>query len=115
MIEGGQDFGLALEAGQAFRVAADGAGQDLDGYGTLEVGIGGAIHLAHAAGPNLLGYLVGTDSRTFNERHALGPTPYSLKIRESDISRPGRSGVVSTSFASRVNSIARTKWSPALR
>ena len=43
------DFGFALEAREAVRIKRHGRGQHLDGDLALEIRVGGAIHLAHAA------------------------------------------------------------------
>ena len=49
-----QHPGLALEAGEAFRVFGEALGQDLDGHLAAELAVGGAIDDAHAAGAELL-------------------------------------------------------------
>jgi hypothetical protein len=49
MVQGGEDFGFALEACQALGVSRHRLWQHLDGDLALQVGVGGAIDLAHAA------------------------------------------------------------------
>ena len=49
MIERGQHFGFALEAGQSFGVFSEGVGLDFDRYFAIKLGVAGAIHLTHAA------------------------------------------------------------------
>ena len=49
MIERRQDLGFALEARHALGILREAGGQHLDGHVAPELGIGGAIHLAHAA------------------------------------------------------------------
>ena len=46
---GGEDLGFPLEAGQAIRIIREGLRQDLQRDVSVELGIAGAIHLAHAA------------------------------------------------------------------
>jgi len=53
MVELREDAGLALEAGEAFRVAGEGFGQNFDGNVAAERGVGGAVDDAHAAGAEL--------------------------------------------------------------
>ena len=62
MIERGEDFGFTLEARQPLAIGRHGLGQHLDGDGALQVGIAGAIHLAHAARADLGGDFIGTES-----------------------------------------------------
>ncbi len=50
MIEGGQGLGLAAEALQAIRVCGHRGRQHLERHVAAELRVGGAIHLAHAAG-----------------------------------------------------------------
>ena len=70
VIQRGERPGLAVEAGEPLGIPGHGVGQDLDGHRTAEVRVGGAVHLAHPAGADLLGDLVRTDSRAGSERHA---------------------------------------------
>jgi hypothetical protein len=51
VVEGGEEVGLALEAGEALGVLHDLGGQHLDGHFAVEVGVGGPIDLAHPPGP----------------------------------------------------------------
>ena len=48
MVQRGEDFGFALEAGQAFGIGRHCLRQDLDGDLPLQVGVRCAIHLTHA-------------------------------------------------------------------
>ena len=45
MVQGGEDFGFALESGQALGISPDGLGQDLDRDLALEGRVRGAIDL----------------------------------------------------------------------
>jgi hypothetical protein len=58
VIEGGQQLGLAVESRQTFLVHGETLGKDLQGDVPIQLGVTGAIHLAHATGPDLLGDLV---------------------------------------------------------
>ena len=49
VVERGQDFGFALEAGHALGVVAEGGRQDLDGDVALEFGVAAAVDLTHAS------------------------------------------------------------------
>jgi hypothetical protein len=69
MIQRGQHFGLALEAGEAPGVGRDRRGQHLDGYLALQVRVGGAVDLAHATHPNLGGDFIGTEASAWSKRH----------------------------------------------
>jgi len=52
MIERGQYFRLAPEPGNPLTVARKRCGQNLNRYIAFELGVAGAIHLAHAARPD---------------------------------------------------------------
>jgi hypothetical protein len=54
MIQGGQHPGLALESRQPLGVFRQAIREHLDGYLAAELGVGCAIHHAHAAGAELL-------------------------------------------------------------
>ena len=69
MVQGGEDFGFALESGQALGVGADGLGQDLDGDLALEVGVGGAIDLAHSAGAEGGDDFIRAEARAGSQSH----------------------------------------------
>ena len=47
MVERGEDFGFALEAGESIGVGGHGRGQHLDGDLAFQVAVGGAIDLPH--------------------------------------------------------------------
>src|SRR5947209_526091 len=48
MVQGGEDFGFALESSQAVAVRTDGLGQHFYCHLALEIDIRGAIDLAHS-------------------------------------------------------------------
>ena len=50
VVERSQRLGLTLEAREAVDVGGDRRRQHLDGHLPLQVRVGGAVHLAHAAG-----------------------------------------------------------------
>ena len=69
MIEPGEHFGFALETRQPFAIARHGLGQHLDGDGALEVGIGRAVDLTHAAHADLSGDFIGAEARANSHSH----------------------------------------------
>jgi hypothetical protein len=52
MIQRGEHFGFTLQTSESLDVSGQRVGQDLDRDDTLQVGVYGAIDLAHAAGAN---------------------------------------------------------------
>ncbi len=52
MIQRRQGFGFALEASESIGVLGKPLGQDFDGDIAIELGVAGAIHLAHSAFTN---------------------------------------------------------------
>ena len=62
VMELGQDLRFALESSKPFGVFGIRRGKDLDGHLPVELGVGGAIHLAHAAFAELGGDLVGAEA-----------------------------------------------------
>jgi hypothetical protein len=69
MIEPGQDFRFALKAREALDVGCHHFGKNLDGDGSLQVGIRCPIHLAHPSFANLDGNLVRTEASARNQGH----------------------------------------------
>jgi hypothetical protein len=69
VIQGGQDLRFPLEAGEPVGVPGDGLGQDLDGHVALQLRVRGPVDLAHAAGADLRGDLIGTDTAAGCQRH----------------------------------------------
>ena len=51
VVERGEHLRFALETGEAIRITGEGIGQDLQRDLAIQLGIPGAIHLAHAARP----------------------------------------------------------------
>ena len=49
MVQGGQRLGFAFKAREALRIAAEACRQHLDRDFVAELGVGGAVHLTHAA------------------------------------------------------------------
>ena len=72
MVQRGEDFRFALEPGQPLAVGRHRVGQDLDGDLSLEVGVGGAIDLAHSAHADLRGNFVRAESSARDQRHCRG-------------------------------------------
>ena len=53
MVQRGEDFGFALEPREALGIRREALRQDLDRDLAFQLRVGGAIHLAHAAGAEL--------------------------------------------------------------
>jgi len=69
MVERGQHFRFALEAREAAWVRRYGRGQDLDRDLALEIRVGGAIDLPHAAHADLGSDFVGAEARAGGQGH----------------------------------------------
>ena len=69
VIEGGEDPGLALEAGVALGVRSEVLGQGFERDLTAELRVGGAPHLPHPAFAELCGDLVEAEAGTGTEGH----------------------------------------------
>ena len=69
MIERGEDFGLALQAGDAIGILCECGGQDLDRDVALQARVAGAIDLAHAAGAEHRFDFVRAEARSALEWH----------------------------------------------
>ena len=54
-LSAGQNLGLACEPRHAVGVLGEPVGNDLDGHLAAQLGVGGAVHLAHTAFPELSG------------------------------------------------------------
>ena len=67
MVEGGEEMGLALEAGEALGVAGDLGRKRLDGDLAAELRVGGAVDLPH---PPRSQDLVGAQACSYGQRHA---------------------------------------------
>ena len=78
MVQGGEEFGFALESGQAPGVGADGLGQDLDCDLALEIGIRGAIDLAHPAGAEGGDDFIRAEARAGSQSH-----PWRILARQA--------------------------------
>ena len=79
MVEGGEQLGLALEAGEALGVGGEDSRKGLDGDGAVEAGVAGAVDLAHAPGALRCDDLVIADAGAGDEGHG----------RESSANRRG--------------------------
>ena len=69
MVQRGQDLGFALQTGQPVGILRQGRRQHLDGYITVEIGVSGAVDLAHAAGAEGGEDLVGAEARADSQTH----------------------------------------------
>jgi DNA-binding TFAR19-related protein (PDSD5 family) len=71
VVERGEKPGFALEAGEALRVLPQLRRQHLDRDLALELRVGGAIHLAHAARAQRAGDLVGAQALSGRQAHGV--------------------------------------------
>ena len=72
MVERRQHLRLAAEPRQPVGVAREGVGQDLERDVTIELGVAGAVDLAHSAGADGTEDFVRTKTSSAGERHARG-------------------------------------------
>ena len=69
VVQRGEDAGLPFEAGQPIRVGGERRGQHLQCDVAVEPRVAGPVHLAHAAGPERAGDVVGADPCPGRQRH----------------------------------------------
>ena len=69
MVQRARGACFALEALQAVAVVGERRGQQLDRHLAAEAGVAGAIHLAHAPGPERAENLVGAETASGREQH----------------------------------------------
>ena len=89
MVQLGEELRLALEAGQALLVLGERGGEDLDRHLALELGVGGAVDLPHAAFADLGGDLVGAEAGPGRD-HPARPSGQTARLWSSaarDIAR----------------------------
>ncbi len=67
MVQGREDFRLALEAGQSIVVSCERRRQDLDGDLAIEFRVRRAVDLAHAAGANGRDHFIGAETGARSE------------------------------------------------
>ena len=60
---------LALEPRERRRILGKALGQDLDGDIAIQLGVAGAVDLAHAAGAELADDFVGAETRAWGKGH----------------------------------------------
>src|SRR5262249_42342825 len=72
MIQRGEDFGFALEAGQAIRICAHRRWQHLDGDLSLQIDVGGPVHFAHSAFAELVDDSIWAERITWSHRLCSG-------------------------------------------
>jgi hypothetical protein len=82
VFELGENLCFALETGQTLGVLGDVFRQDLDRDVTLELRVGRAVDLAHAARTERGGDLVRTEPRAGLQGHILPSLPASRKARK---------------------------------
>ena len=69
MIQGGQQLGFATKPSQSLGIGRNTVRQHLDGDLALQSGIKGAVHLAHAAGPEQVEDLIWAEPCTGAQGH----------------------------------------------
>jgi hypothetical protein len=70
VIQRGQQLRFALEARHVLGVVGQRGGQDFDGDVAIELGIAGAVNLAHATGAKRGKYLVRAEFVAYRQRHS---------------------------------------------
>ena len=83
MIQGGKGLGLAFEAGDAIRIGRQPLRKDFDRDVAVELGIAGAIDLAHAAFAQLRQDVVGARASSRSLRHPGGAMASLAEARAS--------------------------------
>jgi len=73
MIQRGQHLGFALESRHVLRIVGQGRGQDLDRDVAVQLGVVGAINLAHAAGAKRRHNFVRAEFVARRKGHASNP------------------------------------------
>jgi hypothetical protein len=63
MVQGCENFRLALESRGALRIAGQCVGQDLDRDAATELRVPGPVDFAHAAGIERADYFIGAETR----------------------------------------------------
>ena len=81
MIEGGEEFCLALEPRESFGSLRERFRQDLQRDITIQPRVAGAIHLAHAASADFGGDFVGAEARAGSQGHGRGHTTVFTEYR----------------------------------
>ena len=79
VVQRGEDPGLSLEARQPVRVGGERLGQHLQRDVAVELRVAGAVHLAHAAGPERAGDVIGADPCSGRQGHDLQPSSVSRR------------------------------------
>jgi hypothetical protein len=79
MIKRGEDFRFALKTCEPVVSRREGLRQDLDRDLALQLGIGGPIHLPHAALTDLSGHLIGAETPAWAESQ----TPWIIRAGQS--------------------------------
>ena len=70
MVQRGEYLGFALEAGQPIGIARERSGRTFSATSRFSLRIAGAIHFAHAAGPERREDLVGAEACAGGQGHA---------------------------------------------
>src|SRR5215471_13253783 len=90
VIERSQHFGLALEASHAARITSEGIGENLQRHVALQLGVAGAVDLAHTALSDKRENFVGPQMVSYGQRHKIGLILYRTPVRRSTSGRWSR-------------------------
>ena len=71
VVQAGEHLRFPLEPGEPIRVSGEGVGQDLQRDVTAQLGVGGAIDLAHPAFADEGGHVVMAEATTWTQGHQL--------------------------------------------
>ncbi len=69
MVERRQNFGFPLKSKPAVRILSEGLRQHFQRHVALQLGVAGAVHLAHAARADGREDFIGAESVTYREGH----------------------------------------------
>ncbi len=69
VVQGGEELGFALEAGEAIGIGRERVWQDLERHVAVELRVAGAVDLAHTAVADLAGNGVRTEAVTDGQSH----------------------------------------------
>ncbi len=80
VVEGGQELGLALEAGEALGILRQLCREDLDRDLAAELRVSGAVHLAHPSGAEGGDDLVGAELHPGGQSHCDAPRNVAIQM-----------------------------------
>jgi hypothetical protein len=84
MVQSREDFRFALKSDDTLDVTDNGRRQNLDGDLAIEDGIGGAIHLAHAAHTEQRGDFKWAEARAWRQSQGIGGIIRAAAVKNVD-------------------------------